>query len=92
MISPASNSFFARSKSFQPLNDTVNFLLRDPHFKLLGLRYVPQMPEHSKSFSVESWSALEKRIYQMMLGASTEANINWRLNSRSSNLAFWPFC
>lgn len=34
------------------------------------------MPESSKSFSVESWAALEKRLSMMLIGASTEASIN----------------
>lgn len=41
------------------------------------------MPEHSKSFSVESWEALEGRIYQMLISNSIEAEINWRIKSHS---------
>jgi len=63
-------------KSFYPFEDTVLHLLRQPEYKLLGIRYVPQMPEQSKSFSVESWAALEKRLSMMLIGASTEASIN----------------
>lgn len=32
-------------KSFYPFEDTVLHLLRQPEYKLLGIRYVPQMPE-----------------------------------------------
>ena len=41
IVDPKVESFIARSKSFLPLNDTALSLLRDPDYKLLGMRYVP---------------------------------------------------
>jgi hypothetical protein len=49
------------------------------------------MPMESRNFSVESWSALEKRIFMMLIGASTEANINWRLNLHSRKFQISEF-
>ena len=41
------------------------------------------MPHESRSFSVESWEALESRLVQMQLGGTTEAEIDWRVNVHS---------
>lgn len=35
--------FYSRVKSFLPLGDTTSYLLRNPNYKLLGLKYVPQV-------------------------------------------------
>ena len=70
-------------RSFRPLPDTAEHLFADPRFKFGYVKYVPQMPKESKSFSVESWDALESRVVQMQLAGSTEAEINWRIKSLS---------
>ncbi len=43
------------------------------------------MPEKSKEFTIEMWPGMEKRIFQMLLGNSTEANINWYLKPESGS-------
>ena len=70
-------------RSFKPMVDTTELLFADPQFKFGTVKYVPQMPKESKSFSVESWDALESRVVQMQLAGSTEAEINWRIKSHS---------
>lgn len=71
-------------RSFKPLQDTAEHLFADPRFKFGHVKYVPQMPKESKTFSVESWDALESRVVQMQLAGSTEAEINWRIRTHSS--------
>lgn len=73
-------------RNFKPLHDVTELLLLDPAFKFINLKFVPQMPLESKSFSVESWEALESRVVQMMLGGSIEAKINWRIKTHSGKL------
>jgi hypothetical protein len=48
------------------------------------------MPAQSIEFTNETWLGLEKRILQvfyelskMMLGNSTECNINWKIQEKS---------
>lgn len=47
------------------------------------------MSEFSKEFSNDSWNSLEKRIFQMLLSNSTEANINWNLGVDSSKFFYF---
>lgn len=66
--------------------DTNTMLFSNIKLKLGSLKYVPQMPLQSRTFSVESWDALENRVVQMQIGGSTEAEINWRVKTFSSKI------
>ncbi|CAD8148091.1 unnamed protein product [Paramecium octaurelia] len=46
-------------------------------YKLLQLNQIPQLPQQSKAFQNDTWSALEKRIQQMVMTGTKEYNINW---------------
>lgn len=74
-------------RSFKPLTDSSQLLVSDSRYKFAGLKYVPQMPQESRTFSVESWEALEGRAVQMQLGGTTEAEINWRVNVHSGRVS-----
>ena len=41
------------------------------------------MPANSKSFSNDSWNALEKRIAQLLITEGSEAKINWSVKPGS---------
>lgn len=74
------------SRTFKPLADTAENLFFDTQYKFASVKYVPQMPLSSKSFSVESWDALESRVVQMTMGGSIEAEINWRIKSHTRKM------
>lgn len=69
-ISPLQNGF----RYFEDIYDT---LLCDPRYKMLSVKNVPQIPDASKSFSIDQWSALEKRVSQMHVSNSSEGNVDW---------------
>lgn len=69
-ISPLQNGF----RYFEDIYDT---LLCDPRYKMLSVKNVPQIPDASKSFSIDQWSALEKRVAQMHVSNSSEGNVDW---------------
>ena len=43
-----------------------------------------KMGQNAKEFSNYNWNSLEKRIYQMLIGNSSEAMINWGTTLESS--------
>jgi len=49
----------------------------------MSIKNVPQMPEKSKAFTNDSWSALEKRIRQILLTNCIEEQINWKIGVES---------
>ncbi|KAL4449266.1 hypothetical protein ABPG74_015648 [Tetrahymena malaccensis] len=71
------NYFSSLQNNFRYFNDIYDLLLTDPRYKILSIKNVPQMPDASKSFQNDQWSALEKRIFQMQISNSMESNINW---------------
>ena len=75
---------------FNMCSDYLDSVITSPANKLLKIYNVPMMPDTSVSFSCESWNGLEKRLYQMSIGNTTEANIHWNLrpDSQFANKSF----
>lgn len=67
-------------RRFHLLHDLVSHLCTHPHYRLLTLRSVPQIPAASIDFSTFSWPALTKRVRQMQItGGVMEEGLNWSL-------------
>ena len=66
------------------LSNLINELLvTSPLYKLLSLKNVPQMPDSYKDFTTNTWSGLEKRLFQMAMSNTCEGNINWQVSTKS---------
>lgn len=64
---------------YKLIETIVSNLLFDPDYKLLSLKTIPQVSDKARDFTVESWSALESRIIQMITGRYFEYNIKWNM-------------
>nr|KAF6417555.1 tubulin delta 1 [Molossus molossus] len=50
-----------------PLGDLMENLVPHPEFKMLGVRNIPQMSEHSLAYSTFTWAGLLKHLRQMLI-------------------------
>jgi tubulin delta len=84
-VFPDSNSsYFSSLQNKFKLGESLSSLLvTNPSYKLITVKNCPQMPDTYKDFTNDSWGGLEKRIHQMLLGNSSEADINWQVSSKS---------
>jgi Tubulin len=79
-------SYYSLLQNHFRVSDTLTgFLTSSPAYKLLTVKNVPQMPDSYKDFSQDTWQGLEKRIYQMLISNTSEANISWSTTTKSSN-------
>nr|KAF6309402.1 tubulin delta 1 [Pipistrellus kuhlii] len=63
-----------------PLGDLMENLVSHPEFKLLGVRNIPQMSEHSLAYSTFTWAGLLKHLRQMLISnAKMEEGIDWQV-------------
>jgi tubulin delta len=61
-------------------------LTGNPTYKFLTSRMVPSVPEQSLAFSSDSWSALNKRLFQMNISdAFLESDIDWGVSTEPSS-------
>lgn len=66
--------------SRNPLGELMESLVPHPEFKMLGLRNIPQMSEHSLAYSTFTWHGLVKHLRQMLIAnAKMEEGINWQV-------------
>ncbi|KAM4047788.1 tubulin delta chain isoform 1-T2 [Anomaloglossus baeobatrachus] len=66
--------------SRNPLGELMESLVPHPEFKMLGLRNIPQMSEHSLAYSTFTWHGLLKYLRQMLIAnAKMEEGINWQV-------------
>ncbi|XP_075051402.1 tubulin delta chain [Mixophyes fleayi] len=69
--------------SRNPLGELMECLVPHPEFKMLGLRNIPQMSEHSLAYSTFTWHGLIKHLRQMLIAnAKMEEGINWQAQPR----------
>ncbi|XP_072273393.1 tubulin delta chain [Pyxicephalus adspersus] len=70
------SSYYSRN----PLGELMECLVPHPEFKMLGLRNIPQMSEHSLAYSTFTWHGLIKHLRQMLIAnAKMEEGINWQV-------------
>lgn len=63
-----------------PLGDLMEILVPHPEFKMLGIRNIPQMSEHSLAYSTFTWAGLLKHLRQMLISnAKMEEGIDWQV-------------
>ncbi len=70
------------------LDGIAETLCPHPGYRLLTSRFIPQVPERSKAFTVRTWSGLLKHMRQMLIADSVlEEGIDWKvkLGSRGMN-------
>lgn len=80
--SPSSHSILFNRCS---LSDLTASLTPHPDYKLLTIKSIPQIPEHSLPYSSFRWSGLLKHLRQMLITDSpTEEGMDWSLQSTSS--------
>ncbi|XP_040192871.1 tubulin delta chain isoform X1 [Rana temporaria] len=66
------------------LGELMECLVPHPEFKMLGLRNIPQMSEHSLAYSTFTWHGLIKHLRQMLIAnAKMEEGINWQIQPPS---------
>uniref|UniRef100_A0A8C5M436 Tubulin delta chain n=1 Tax=Leptobrachium leishanense TaxID=445787 RepID=A0A8C5M436_9ANUR len=67
VLQPAYTSEGATRYSRNPLGELMESLVPHPEFKILGLRNIPQMSEHSLAYSTFTWQGLAKHLRQMLI-------------------------
>ncbi|KAE8624746.1 hypothetical protein XENTR_v10006037 [Xenopus tropicalis] len=71
-----------------PLGELMECLVPHPEYKMLGLRNIPQMSEHSLAYSTFNWNGLLKHLRQMLIAnAKMEEGINWHVRPPSQPTA-----
>uniref|UniRef100_A0A8C5LX69 Tubulin delta chain n=1 Tax=Leptobrachium leishanense TaxID=445787 RepID=A0A8C5LX69_9ANUR len=84
VLQPAYTSEGATRYSRNPLGELMESLVPHPEFKILGLRNIPQMSEHSLAYSTFTWQGLAKHLRQMLIAnAKMEEGINWQVRPPS---------
>ncbi|XP_053310568.1 tubulin delta chain [Spea bombifrons] len=84
VFQPAYTSDGASQYSRNPLGELMACLVPHPEFKMLGLRNIPQMSEHSLAYSTFTWQGLTKHLRQMLIAnAKMEEGINWQVRPSS---------
>ncbi|XP_063810113.1 tubulin delta chain isoform X2 [Pseudophryne corroboree] len=84
VFQPAYTADGASHYSRNPLGELMECLVPHPEFKMLGLRNIPQMSEHSLAYSTFTWHGLIKHLRQMLIAnAKMEEGINWQVQPRS---------
>jgi len=74
------------SGPLQLLPDLVSHLCCHPHYRLLSLRSIPQVPPASIDFTTFTWPALLKRMRQMLItGSILEEGMDWGLVSSAGS-------
>ncbi|XP_066430658.1 tubulin delta chain [Eleutherodactylus coqui] len=80
VFQPAYTADGASHYSRNPLGELMESLVPHPEFKMLGLRNIPQMSEHSLAYSTFTWHGLLKYLRQMLIAnAKMEEGINWQV-------------
>ncbi|KAM3934179.1 tubulin delta chain [Leptodactylus fuscus] len=80
VFQPAYTADGASHYSRNPLGELMECLVPHPEFKMLGLRNIPQMSEHSLAYSTFTWHGLIKHLRQMLIAnAKMEEGINWQV-------------
>ncbi|CAH2222143.1 tubulin delta chain [Pelobates cultripes] len=88
VFQPAYTSEGASHYSRNPLGELMECLVPHPEFKMLGLRNIPQMSEHSMAYSTFTWQGLTKHLRQMLIAnAKMEEGINWQVRPPSQPTA-----
>ncbi|KAM4796741.1 tubulin delta chain [Rhinophrynus dorsalis] len=78
------NSHYSRN----PLGELMECLVLHPEYKMLGIRNIPQMSEHSLAYSTFTWQGLIKHLRQMLIAnAKMEEGINWQVRPPSQQAA-----
>ncbi|KAG1674578.1 hypothetical protein FOA52_001827 [Chlamydomonas sp. UWO 241] len=68
------------------LSDMVSQLCCHPHYRLLSLRSIPQVPAASTEFTTFSWGAMLKRLRQMHItGSVQEEGMDWGVTTADSS-------
>ncbi|GAQ80036.1 Delta tubulin [Klebsormidium nitens] len=63
---------------FRPLSDLVSAVCAHPHYPLLSLRALPQIPPASVDFTTFTWPSLVRQLRQMASsGAPLESAVDW---------------
>eukprot|EP00798_Chlamydomonas_sp_ICE-L_P011290 gene11290-18926_t len=66
------------SPSFHLLADLVSHLCCHPHYRLLALRSLPQVPAASIDFTTTTWPSMLRRLKQMFVtGSFLEEGMEW---------------
>ncbi|XP_074642872.1 tubulin delta chain-like [Tubulanus polymorphus] len=74
------NNYFIRN----PLASIMEDLVSHPGYKLLSLRTIPMMSDHSVEFSTFQWYSLIKHLRQMLIAnAQMEEGIDWQVQVNS---------
>eukprot|EP00742_Colponemidia_sp_Colp-10_P008839 GILJ01009599.1.p1 GENE.GILJ01009599.1~~GILJ01009599.1.p1 ORF type:complete len:434 (+),score=41.07 GILJ01009599.1:58-1359(+) len=72
--------FPGRTTTRHSMRSIIRHLCSHPSYKLLTVRCIPQVPQSSIDFTSDAWSALLKRLLQMlMVDHHTEEGLNWRI-------------
>ncbi|XP_040280604.1 tubulin delta chain [Bufo bufo] len=80
VFQPAYTADGASHYSRNPLGELMESLVPHPEFKMLGLRNIPQMSEHSLAYSTFTWHGLIKHLRQMLIAnAKMDEGINWQV-------------
>ncbi|CAH1802305.1 unnamed protein product [Owenia fusiformis] len=62
------------------LGDVLEHLVSHPDYKLLTMRAIPLMSQHSKAYSSYNWPGLLKHLRQMLVAnAAMEEGIDWNV-------------
>lgn len=87
VLSDKKKEYYSVLQNSLNVSDLINEqLVTNPLYKLLCIKNLPQMPASYKDFSNDSWSALEKRVLQMLISNTTEANTNRSITTKSKHL------
>lgn len=87
VLSDKKKEYYSVLQNSLNISDLLNELLvTNPLYKLLSLKNLPQMPDTYKDFTNNTWSGLEKRLFQMAMSNTSEANVNWSVNAKSKDL------
>ena len=84
VLSDKRRNFYSVLQNRLSISDLIHDLLvQNPLYKLLSIKNLPQMPDTHKAFSANKWSALESRLFQMLISNTTEANTNYTMKPTS---------
>ncbi|NP_001081147.1 tubulin delta 1 L homeolog [Xenopus laevis] len=88
IFQPVYTSETAQHYCRNPLVELMECLVPHPEYKMLGLRNIPQMSEHSLAYSTFNWHGLLKHLRQMLIAnAKMEEGINWHVRLPSQPAA-----
>ncbi|KAH8967425.1 hypothetical protein BDL97_03G077500 [Sphagnum fallax] len=75
---PNNSGKFVASSHLHLLSDLVSVLCAHPAYRLLSLRFTPQVPPQSLDFTTFTWGAHMKQLRHMLtMGAWGDTDINW---------------